>query len=61
MRKPELRIYQHTLEKLKVGPEDAVFLDDLGSNLKTAQKMGIKTIKVIVISYIHVIYIKFIL
>ena len=46
MRKPELRIYQHALEQLNVCPEDALFLDDLGSNLKTARQMGIKTIKV---------------
>jgi len=46
MRKPELRIYQHTLEQLNVCPEDAVFLDDLGSNLKTARQMGIQTVKV---------------
>ncbi|XP_019621730.1 PREDICTED: acyl-CoA dehydrogenase family member 10-like isoform X1 [Branchiostoma belcheri] len=46
MRKPELKIYSHTLERLKVKPEEAVFLDDIGSNLKPAVEMGITTVKV---------------
>ena len=46
MRKPEERIYQHTLDLLKADPEEAIFLDDLGINLKPAHKMGIRTIKV---------------
>ncbi|XP_078599605.1 acyl-CoA dehydrogenase family member 10-like isoform X1 [Branchiostoma floridae x Branchiostoma japonicum] len=46
MRKPELKIYSHTLERLKVKPEEAVFLDDIGSNLKPAKEMGITTIQV---------------
>ena len=46
MRKPELRIYQTVLERLEVKPEKAVFLDDLGFNLKPAAQMGMHTIKV---------------
>jgi FMN phosphatase YigB (HAD superfamily) len=33
-------------ERLGVTPEVCVFLDDIGSNLKTARQMGITTIKV---------------
>ena len=48
MRKPERRIYEHTLSALNVKPDEAVFLDDLGVNLKTAKELGIRTIKVLV-------------
>ncbi|CAH1232537.1 ACAD10 [Branchiostoma lanceolatum] len=46
MRKPDPKIYSHTLERLKVKPEEAVFLDDIGTNLKPAMDMGITTVKV---------------
>jgi len=46
MRKPEERIYQHTLDLLNVAPHETVFLDDLGGNVKAARDLGIKTIKV---------------
>jgi putative hydrolase of the HAD superfamily len=46
MRKPNPRIYELTLERLAVDPIDAVFLDDIGANLKPARAMGITTIKV---------------
>jgi len=46
MRKPDPRIYQYTVEKLGVDFKDCVFLDDLGVNLKAAQKLGIRTIQV---------------
>ena len=39
-------IHLACLEALKVGPQEAVFLDDLGSNLKAAKALGITTIKV---------------
>jgi len=47
IRKPDLRIYQLTCERLDVEPEHAVFLDDLGTNLKPARALGMHTIKVI--------------
>ena len=47
MRKPEKRIYRYLLDDLKIKPENSVFLDDLGMNLKTAKLLGINTIKVI--------------
>ncbi len=44
--KPDPRMYERVLEKLGVAPEEAVFLDDIGRNLKPARKMGMTTIKV---------------
>ena len=46
MRKPEPRIYEHTCQGLGVAPADAIFLDDIGGNLKPARTMGMRTIKV---------------
>lgn len=45
-RKPEPAIYSHTLDTLGVRAEEAVFLDDLGHNLKAAEDLGIATIRV---------------
>lgn len=45
-RKPERRIYEICLQQLDVKPEESVFLDDLGVNLKAAKQLGIRTIKV---------------
>lgn len=47
MRKPNPKIYELALQRLGVQPEEAVFLDDLGANLKPAKAMGITTIKVL--------------
>jgi putative hydrolase of the HAD superfamily len=47
LRKPDPRIYRLMTEKLDVAPNDCVFLDDLGVNLKPAREMGMKTIKVV--------------
>ena len=46
MRKPDPRIYELTCARLGVEPADAVFLDDIGANLKPARAMGMTTIKV---------------
>ena len=46
LRKPDPRIYQHTCRALEIEPNQAVFLDDIGSNLKAARALGITTIKV---------------
>lgn len=46
LRKPDKAIFDLTLEKLGVSADEAVFLDDLGVNLKTARQMGMATIKV---------------
>ena len=46
LRKPDPRIYELVLSKLGVEAGEAVFLDDLGINLKPARAMGMTTIKV---------------
>ena len=46
VRKPEPEIYRITLARLGVAPREAVMLDDIGVNLKTALNMGMTTIKV---------------
>jgi putative hydrolase of the HAD superfamily len=46
-RKPDARIYELACEQLGVEPDEVVFLDDLGVNLKPAAAMGMTTIKVI--------------
>ena len=47
VRKPQQRIYQIACERLGIAPQRAVFLDDLGINLKPARAMGMTTIKVV--------------
>jgi len=46
LRKPDPRIYQIACERLGVRPEEAIFLDDIGTNLKAARALGMATIKV---------------
>jgi putative hydrolase of the HAD superfamily len=46
VRKPERRFYELAVETLGVRPEEAVYLDDLGINLKPARAMGMTTIRV---------------
>lgn len=46
LRKPDPRIYELTCARLDVEARDAVFLDDLGVNLKSARALGMTTIKV---------------
>ena len=45
-RKPNPKFYRLACEKLDIEPSEAVFLDDLGINLKPARKLGMTTIKV---------------
>ena len=47
IRKPELGFYTAALTKVGVEAHQAVFLDDLGVNLKPARQMGMTTIKVV--------------
>ena len=47
VRKPDPRFYDLALEAVGVHPREAVFLDDLGVNLKPARAMGMTTIKVV--------------
>jgi putative hydrolase of the HAD superfamily len=47
VRKPEVRFYEMACEALEIFPSEAVFLDDLGINLKPAAALGMRTIKVV--------------
>jgi putative hydrolase of the HAD superfamily len=47
VRKPDPRFYEMACRALAVEPAEAVFLDDLGINLKPARRMGMHTIKVV--------------
>ncbi len=47
VRKPDLRFYEIACEELAIAPTEAVFLDDLGINLKPAAAMGMATVKVV--------------
>ncbi len=46
VRKPDPAFYERACASLAIAPEEAVFLDDLGVNLKPARAMGMTTIKV---------------
>lgn len=46
LRKPDPAIYELTCDRLGVSPPEAVFLDDIGANLKSARALGMHTIKV---------------
>jgi putative hydrolase of the HAD superfamily len=47
VRKPDPRFYRMACDALGIEPHEAVFLDDLGINLKPAREMGMHTIKVV--------------
>ncbi len=46
LRKPDPEIYRLACERLGVAPEEVIYLDDIGPNLKPARAMGMATIKV---------------
>lgn len=47
MRKPDPEIYKLACRELEIEPTEAIFLDDLGINLKPARQLGMTTIKVL--------------
>jgi putative hydrolase of the HAD superfamily len=47
VRKPDPRFYLMACTALEIRPSAAVFLDDLGVNLKPARALGMYTIKVV--------------
>ena len=47
IRKPNPAFYLRACTLLQIEPHEAVFLDDLGINLKPAKELGMTTIKVI--------------
>jgi putative hydrolase of the HAD superfamily len=46
VRKPDPRIYELACAELGIAPREAVMLDDIGANLKTARALGMTTVKV---------------
>jgi len=46
IRKPDPRFYELACATVGVDPDESVFLDDLGVNLKPARALGMRTIKV---------------
>ncbi len=47
VRKPDPEFYLLACRRANIEPTEAIFLDDLGINLKPARKLGMTTIKVI--------------
>ena len=47
IRKPNPEIYMMSCDALKGSPDQCIYLDDLGINLKPARELGMTTIKVI--------------
>jgi putative hydrolase of the HAD superfamily len=45
IRKPEPAFFEACCTRLGIEPQEAVFIDDLGVNLKPARQMGMTTIK----------------
>ncbi|KAF8509547.1 epoxide hydrolase [Gautieria morchelliformis] len=46
LRKPDPAFYLLACKRNNIRPDEAVFLDDIGYNLKAAQKLGMQTIRV---------------
>lgn len=46
VRKPDPRIYRIACDAIGHAPGEAIFLDDIGANLKSARAFGLTTIKV---------------
>lgn len=44
LRKPNPKIYQMILDKLKIGPQEAIFIDNQPWNIFPAHKLGLNTI-----------------
>ncbi|NXJ72049.1 HYES hydrolase, partial [Rostratula benghalensis] len=46
VQKPDPKIYVYALDALRAKPQEVIFLDDIGENLKPAREMGMATILV---------------
>jgi putative hydrolase of the HAD superfamily len=44
MRKPERRIFEHTLSELGLAPDECVFVDDHVGNIQAASALGIVSV-----------------
>ena len=47
LRKPDPKSYRLACDRLSVSPQQAIFLDDIGANLKPARQLGMTTLKVV--------------
>ena len=47
IRKPDARIFTLACAQLAIAPAEAVFLDDIGRNLKAARALGMTTVRVL--------------
>jgi len=45
VRKPAPQFFHWLLERLNAAPEEAIFVDDFGENIRAAQALGLKTVK----------------
>jgi len=43
--KPDLRFFEMMVEKLKIRPEDCLFIDDSQKNVEAAAKLGMQVIR----------------
>jgi putative hydrolase of the HAD superfamily len=39
--KPDVRIFELTLERLGIQPSEAIYVDDVGENVQVAQSLGL--------------------
>jgi len=46
LRKPDPQFFLHACAESGIRPEQVIFLDDIGMNLKTAKQLGMTTIHV---------------
>jgi epoxide hydrolase-like predicted phosphatase len=42
--KPDPKIYEYSLNRLDISPQEAIFIDDFAVNIKAAQTLGLHTI-----------------
>lgn len=48
-RKPDPNFFLHACKVIGVKPEEVVFLDDIGMNLRAAKKLGMETIRKLIL------------
>ncbi len=44
-RKPDPKIYDYACKAIGIEPNEAIFLDDIGMNLRSANQLGMSTIR----------------
>lgn len=48
-RKPDPKIYHYACKEIGIQPNEAIFLDDIGMNLRSANKLGMNTIRKLIL------------